>query len=226
MYYTNKAVALAGGWAALRDYNQSISLKREEVYEHYLSIVLAFNPSFPSKNAQDLVSYAWENGLTGGSPTLNVYNGANPDTNYGAGDWELGARYVINETCTLVGFRVWNQGTQSNGSRVVRLWDSVLGFATGTINQTKSLDAVLPAGWSTHTFTSPVTVSSVPDYFVLSQNVVNNLDGQSKLSHAEITTADGEITLTDTGGFHATPTSFPGGAAVNVFYGLDLRYQA
>lgn len=64
MYSTQAAVAFAGGgYPTIRNFNRSVSRKGSVLRAFYLNEVLTANPSFPSRNINDLVTYAWLNAL-------------------------------------------------------------------------------------------------------------------------------------------------------------------
>jgi hypothetical protein len=63
MYSTQAACAEAGSWQTIRAFNRSVSRSQTALYEFYLAEVLADDALFPSRNINDLVSYAWLNAL-------------------------------------------------------------------------------------------------------------------------------------------------------------------
>ncbi len=147
------------------------------------------------------------------------WDGATPtQQDDGAGTvYELAVALTVVEDITVTGVRVWH-GAASNTvtGRSARLWTT-----GGAVVDTVLLDDVLPSGWTTYLFDTPVEMPAGTE---------RRLSYSTRQYYGAVaaglpnTSADGAVTLTG-GHFAESIGTFPNSPVGTTFYGVDLVYD-
>lgn len=164
----------------------------------------------------------------------HVWTGTTPTQVADASAYELGTVFACLQDITADGLRVFSTaGANTLTARAGHLWT-----IDGTLLATVSLPVTLPAGWSEHPFTTPVSLSA-GKFGVISYGSGGNYSTvSSALATAPAVSQDGAVAFPSTlavvrgnGRFIVnSPASFPTstgtGSFAGTFYSADLLYTA
>lgn len=149
----------------------------------------------------------------------NGWNGADPVLQNEPGvDYELADRFTANVDIDITHIRVWSGG---DGSAPVANRNGKIWSVGGVIQQQASMDAVLPAGWSTYPLVSPLSVAAGTSLYVSYDTL--RFYGAVVAPGYPAVSSDGAVTYT-AGRFNNVPDAFPDTAS-GAFYGIDIVYQ-
>jgi hypothetical protein len=159
----------------------------------------------------------------------NAWSGPDPTIGNAASDnAELGTEYAANADVTLTGIRIWASDQDvSVTNRKGHLW--AIG---GGLLATVTLPSVLPSGWSTYAFDTPVE-SPTGTHFVISYTTAGNYGVIiDEFAFSSVVSSDGALTAPAAGNsvhgngvFNSTPGQFPNATFRNTFYGADVTYD-
>lgn len=164
----------------------------------------------------------------------HVWSGTTPTQVTDASSYELGTVFACLQDITADGLRVFSTaGAKTLTGRAAHLWT-----IDGTLLATVTLPTTLPAGWSEHPFTDPVSLSA-GKFGVISYGSGGNYSTVSgAFASAPAVSQDGAVAFPSNlavvrgnGRFIAgSPGSFPTstgtGAFSGTFYSADLLYTA
>ncbi|HEY9474676.1 MAG TPA: DUF4082 domain-containing protein [Mycobacteriales bacterium] len=157
----------------------------------------------------------------------HVWAGNTPVQVADAGQYELGTVLAALEDVTVDGLRIFSTtGAVDLAGRTGHLWGM-----DGTTLATVSLPTTLPAGWSEHRFTAPVSLDAGGLAVVSYGSGGNYSTVSGAFTAGPVVAQDGAVAFPATaatkdgnGRFIASPGTFPDATFAGTFYSADVLY--